>query len=208
VAEEVHLVHSWIADLDRDFAPRTSSGEIEMEGPVWMQLFAQAVASLSSLFASSNNPSAPSSGTASQGAPASDVTSTSTSTSATSLLRVTRNQKTMDGVFGYLDFNEERLCFTMENLALAIPAGQYPIEIYDSPHAGHPVPLLQNIPGRDFVEIHCGNVPCDSKGCIIVGLDHIEDTLERSRDAFNLLFPKIEAALKLGPQQIEIADAN
>lgn len=168
-----------------------------MEASVWTQLFAQVANFLSSLFASSSNPSEQSSGGVSANAPAKDATLTSTSKNVTTL-DVIRDQITADGIFGSLKFNGGFICYTLENRALAIPAGQYGLEIYDSPHAGHPVPRLQNVFGRSELEIHCGNRPEDSKGCILVGLDHKGDTLERSRDAFSLLFPLVSSAIHSG----------
>lgn len=54
----------------------------------------------------------------------------------------------------------------------AIPPGRYKVTIYASPHFGREVPLLQGIPGRSEIEIHYGNYPTDSRGCILVGLTH------------------------------------
>lgn len=172
-----------------------------MEINVWMRQFAQIVSFLSSLFASSSNQKNQNNGGALPSAPASGAPSILTSTNATSQrLRIIRNptRATTDALFGDMDYNGQRIGFTMENRALAIPAGQYEIEIYDSLHAGHPVPRLRNVIGRSEIEIHCGNVPEDSKGCIIVGLDHTGDTLERSRDAFNILFPLVSSAIENG----------
>jgi hypothetical protein len=124
------------------------------------------------------------------------------------LLRIKRNPSltTADGVFGVMVCSNGWSCFTLENRGLVIPAGLYGIEIYDSPHAGHPVPRLQNVPGRSEIEIHCGNVPEDSKGCILVGLDRIEGTIERSQDAFSILFPLISSAISKGAVvQLEIS---
>lgn len=176
-----------------------------MEINVWTPLSALVAAAASPLSLFLKNLQNLANGGASPNAQGNAVGLTSTSMNATSpVLKLTRNQMTEDGVFGAMEFSGERICFTIENRALLIPAGQYGLEIYDSPHAGHPVPRLQNVPGKSEIEIHCGNVPQDSKGCIIVGLDHIGDTLERSRDAFALLFPKVQLALQAGPQTIEI----
>lgn len=90
-------------------------------------------------------------------------------------------------------------CSTLENQALCIPTGTYFLTVYDSPHAGHPVPLLQDVPGRTEIEIHCGNYPCDSKGCILVGeMVDIEGMLQESQLAFDRLFPLIDSAVERG----------
>ena len=167
-----------------------------METGVW-QFIVQAATFLSSLLASSNTTQKQESGGASPDAPVSGASSTSTSMNAT-ILAVTRVQETNDGIFGELAINGEKVCLTLENRALSIPTGQYGITIYDSSHAGHPVPLLQGVLGRSEIEIHCGNVPEDSKGCILLGLSRIGDSLEESRDAFNLVFPVVSSAIHSG----------
>jgi Family of unknown function (DUF5675) len=168
-----------------------------MGANVWTQLFAQAASFMSSLFASSSEMPALKSGGELPNAQGNVATLTSTSTNVTDL-ETKRTNQTTDALFGEMLADGEKICFTMENLALSIPTGQYGIEIYDSPHAGHLVPLLQNVPGREFVEIHCGNIPCDSKGCILVGLEYTGDTIERSREAFDIVFPIIQNAIKNG----------
>jgi Family of unknown function (DUF5675) len=167
-----------------------------MEPNVW-QLIVQAVSSLLSPSEPSSGTSQPASGGASPSAQESDALLISTWRNATTLV-VIRDQETSDGIFGELAIDGEKVCLTLENRALSIPAGQYDITIYDSPHAGHLVPLLQGVFGRSEIEIHCGNVPGDSKGCILLGSSRIGDSLERSRDAFNLVFPQIQQALAEG----------
>jgi hypothetical protein len=109
-------------------------------------------------------------------------------------IKITRLDQTIDGIFGHL-VTDGFDCVTLENGGLAIPTGEYSVGVYDSPHAGHPVPILQDVPGRDFIEIHCGNFPEDSKGCILVGMRRVQDTIEQSKAAFNQLFPLIQAAI-------------
>jgi hypothetical protein len=177
-----------------------------MEISVWLR-FAKAASSVLTPFVSSLVPPQQAKTTSSTDAPGTAADSTSTSKAMTasvpSLIQIKRNtgKATSD-----LYFKGEWACFTLENQALLTPAGTYGLEIYDSPHAGHLVPRLQNVPGRTEVEIHCGNVEADSKGCILLGLGSTGDTIERSRDAFNILFPKIQTALQEGPQTIEIID--
>jgi hypothetical protein len=111
-------------------------------------------------------------------------------------LTLKRIDQTDDGIFGQLTMpGLTAEVVTLENRALSIPAGQYGIAVYDSPHAGHLLPILLGVPGRDFVEIHSGNCPSDSKGCILLGLSRIGDTIGASRAAFDLVFPCIEASV-------------
>lgn len=68
------------------------------------------------------------------------------------------------------------ICVTLEppwrdNLkgASCIPAGTYEAARYLSPMRGYTVPCLFNVPGRSAIEIHKGNLPIDTEGCILVG---------------------------------------
>src|SRR5581483_9746992 len=99
----------------------------------------------------------------------------------------TRTQSPTIAVIGTLTVDGEFNCYTLENAAVLIPAGRYEVTLYESPHAGHIVPLLNGVPGRDHIEIHCGNVPTDSKGCILVGTEHTDSSLLASRLAFDNL---------------------
>jgi hypothetical protein len=76
---------------------------------------------------------------------------------------------------GYLAVNDQIVCYTLErpwadnqqNIS-SIPAGTYDGALrYD--HSDHWRIELQNVPGRTNVQIHVGNQPDESKGCILVG---------------------------------------
>ncbi len=56
----------------------------------------------------------------------------------------------------------------------AVPAGTYRITLYYSPRHRRTVPLLHDVPGFSYVEIHPGNYPEDSEGCILPGLGTVE----------------------------------
>lgn len=86
----------------------------------------------------------------------------------------------------------------------AIPPGTYAVTIYDSPHFGMEVPLLVGIPNRSEIEMHYGNYPTDSRGCILVGFTHDLDVVGESRKAFEALFETIETAARAGECSIEI----
>ena len=81
-----------------------------------------------------------------------------------------------ESVFGMLQFEDFSL-FTMENFMKIIPTGTYKVTFTYSPKFSkkYPyceykgVPLLNNVPGRSGIRIHCGNFFKDVDGCIIVG---------------------------------------
>lgn len=97
---------------------------------------------------------------------------------------LTRIQSGPDGVFGILtnDTDNSQVAVTLEHafadhgtFTPKIPAGVYTCHLYDSPHFGRKVWMLDNVPGHDHVEIHIGNFNKDSDGCILLGRRMIAD---------------------------------
>lgn len=81
-----------------------------------------------------------------------------------------------------------------------IPEGKYLIELYDSPHNKRLVPRLKNVPGRDEIEIHIANETNQLLGCIAVGHQRQDDTIWKSKEAFDALMAKIEPAIQAGQE--------
>ena len=103
--------------------------------------------------------------------------------------------------------------FTLEDTArkkkiygeTCIPSGTYDVIIRDSERYKRLMPSLVNVPYFDGILIHWGNFPENTHGCLLVGTDHTtSDKIDESLKAFNLLYPKIEEALKTGPLKIHI----
>ena len=100
-------------------------------------------------------------------------------------LTLHRMSQTAYATFGRLQDGEDRqLCVTLErpwvdNLhdLSCVPAGTYPIVRYHSPKRGYDVWLLEQVPNRDMIELHIGNVPADTDGCILVGT-HFGETIK------------------------------
>lgn len=97
-------------------------------------------------------------------------------------------------------------CYTLElpigdgGKGCAIPAGRYPVTVAYSPHFGHTVPHVNNVLGRSEIEIHNGNVPANTDGCILVGQRVAVDSIADSVLALAALQPKIAGALARGEQ--------
>jgi len=97
-------------------------------------------------------------------------------------------------------------CVTLERPAArfgdshpCVPAGEYQVVLYESPHFGRTMPLLKNVPDRKGIEIHWGNFVHDFEGCIGVGawrgqMPDGSPTIWNSRATFEKLFLAIEAA--------------
>jgi hypothetical protein len=87
----------------------------------------------------------------------------------------------------------------------AIPKGRYEVAITFSERFKKPLPLLLNVPGYVGVRIHSGNTAADTEGCVLVGKVKGPDNVSQSRDAFNILFPKLQEALQTQKVFIEIS---
>ena len=111
---------------------------------------------------------------------------------------------------GELLIDSTHACYTLERVAVAIPSGRYEVTLYPSPHFGRPMPLLKDVPGRNMIEIHFGNYPEESDGCILVGeaQDPANGDTLLSREAFFKLFPAIETAIETEGAWITILDAQ
>jgi len=123
-----------------------------------------------------------------------------------SIIFVKRKMFSDLSTIGELSFDNEKLCYTLEDTVrkdgikiygkTAIPSGKYEIAINYSEKFKKQLPLLLNVPNFEGVRIHSGNTPEDSFGCLLVGKGHGVDVVTDSRTAFNELFAKIEEALK------------
>lgn len=69
------------------------------------------------------------------------------------------------------------------------------------------------VPGRSEILIHWGNFWSDSEGCLLTGRARMkgkdgELAVSNSREAYQLLYPRIAAAITGGGASIEIAGAG
>ena len=74
-----------------------------------------------------------------------------------------------------------------------IPAGTYNAHIRDDGDKGYRVEL-EDVPGRTNIQIHTGNVPRDTTGCILIGTERGDNRVNHSRDARMQLMEEITAA--------------
>jgi hypothetical protein len=65
-----------------------------------------------------------------------------------------------------------------------IPDGLYSCRYLFSPSRKRKVYWLENVPGREAVQIHIGNFTSDIRGCILVGLRRDGNAVLDSRKAF------------------------
>lgn len=126
-------------------------------------------------------------------------------------LLLSREHETLRSTHGELFIDGAYECQTLElPKGKRIPPGIYPVSLYSSPRLnGLEVLLLHNVPGFAMVEVHPGNSPADTHGCILVGMLHSPpDFLLRSYKAFDALMPDIKAVMAKGGQvSLEVREA-
>ncbi|MFC0517805.1 DUF5675 family protein [Mucilaginibacter angelicae] len=133
-------------------------------------------------------------------------------------LKLERKIKTQQSTIGELSINGLFECFILEDVdrglnskmtlaqiqsikvphKTAIPAGTYNIVKYFSPKHQKYLPLLENVPGFTGIEIHVGNYPKDTDGCLLPGKDKGADEVLHSIEATEILKEKIFKALQEG----------
>ena len=82
----------------------------------------------------------------------------------------------------------------------AIPRNTYKVVITYSNRFKQPMPLLVDVPQFEGIRIHPGNTDQNTEGCILVGVGIGQDILYNSRQAYEKLFNKLEAAEALGEE--------
>lgn len=115
----------------------------------------------------------------------------------------TQGQMAIDGAF---------FCYTLELPrkdglpGSCIPAGRYQVTTYPSPHFGRLMPLINNGPGRSEIEIHWGNYPDNTRGCILLGYQSSQDSIGNSRLAFNDFWDRGQGPMERGECYITITE--
>lgn len=84
--------------------------------------------------------------------------------------------------FGVMAYEGKFLAHTLERESVKIPSGTYRGELRWSKRFGEKVVYI-HVPGRSGIEIHRGNCPADSGGCVLVGTAVNGACLDNSRQA-------------------------
>lgn len=113
----------------------------------------------------------------------------------------------IDGVF---------VGYTLEPPKLPVPAkpraidcGTFKLVVAWSPKHGRDLPLVVNVPDFTGVEIHIGNWPHDTLGCLLVGESRGPDFVAQSTAEFGQVFDRINAAFKASdPIDITYSEEN
>jgi Family of unknown function (DUF5675) len=105
-----------------------------------------------------------------------------------------------------LDTDENTFCQTLELPVKdglpgsAIPPGRYQVTIAYSARFQRNMPLLVDVPNRSAIEMHWGDYPHNTEGCILTGQydDKAPDQIHNTRATFDSFFPKMEGAASAG----------
>lgn len=81
-----------------------------------------------------------------------------------------------------------------------IPLGSYDVSIRWSERHKRLIPHVENVPGFSQIEIHVGNFPADTSGCLLIGnvVTSTPDQILGSKVAFDCLFRLLTEAKEAG----------
>jgi len=130
-------------------------------------------------------------------------------------LTLIRKYPATDCIIGELFIDGKFECFTLEDIerpikiagVTAIPRGKYEVVLTFSNRFKKILPLFLKVPNFEGVRIHTGNTSSNTEGCVLVGKSKTATSVTESRSAFNVLFPKLEAAAAKEKIFIEIKGA-
>lgn len=112
-------------------------------------------------------------------------------------LDLIRYRITEKSITGKLSIDGIYECYTLERPyndpeIKPIPEGKYAVNIRWSPHFKQDMPHIDGVSGREAIEIHWGNEPANTHGCVLVGIEDGIDEILFSKIAFNDLFEKLK----------------
>lgn len=106
-------------------------------------------------------------------------------------MKLRRFRKKSLTIMGILKDDIGGTYFTLERTSLAIPDGEYIVEVNMSPKFEKLMPLIYNekVPASQGIRIHTGNSYAQTRGCILIGnsLNLIDDYLGNSLSAYDQL---------------------
>jgi len=128
-------------------------------------------------------------------------------------IEVRRRWTTGKSVISHVFVNGRCMCFGLEPpirtddvKPRAIPAGTYEVTIRWSEKHKRNVPHVEKVPGFEEIEIHVGNYPRDTEGCLLVGETMGEDYVGNSHGAFEMFYAKLLDVWKKEPIAITYRD--
>lgn len=119
------------------------------------------------------------------------------------LVQVVRREYTDTTTLGELYVDGTFVCYTLEDTdryltqdtpldiilakkkpgRTAIPIGAYKMAITYSSRFKKRLPIIKDVPGFTGIRFHTGNIPEDTDGCVLVGMEEENGALKDSRKA-------------------------
>lgn len=117
-------------------------------------------------------------------------------------IRIVRQKETVESTQGELYLDGEMVGYTLEpawnqnKKGSCIPVGEYTAYIRDGKDSNsrwnyNPIQLI-NVFNRNYIQIHIGNYPEDTKGCILIGKGKGDNAVWNSRDTYEELMSKLD----------------
>jgi hypothetical protein len=133
-------------------------------------------------------------------------------------MMIRREYFTDKSTIGTLWINNAFVCYTLEDCdrkleegnakiwgKTAIPRGTYEVTIDWSDKLGGLALHVLNVPGFSGVRIHRGNRPEQTDGCILPGLDWIDDEVIQSTAALKIITVQVfEAILRMEKVYLQV----
>ena len=121
---------------------------------------------------------------------------------------VNRQEFSAKSTIGELLINGQKAYYTLEpptdegEKGFAIPNGSYDLKILWSAKFNRLMPHVLSVPNREAIEIHWGNWPTDTSGCLLIGLSKgpNPDFIGESHLAFQDFFDMLHKAELAGEQ--------
>jgi len=145
-----------------------------------------------------------------------DLTASSIGGGRMAVLELVRSVQGSTYCGGSLTINDQHQCYTLEDTLrfgdvrpsgglkvpgrTAIPPGRYLLQLRYSPKHERVVPWLAAVPFFSDVQIHPGNTPADTDGCILLGKVRLGGWVGQSVAAFDALMVKLFDAHLRGAQ--------
>lgn len=111
------------------------------------------------------------------------------------LFHIKRFLMTDYATWGVLIYEDSPFCLTLENpwdhnkpFVSCIPVGVYTASVIKNEHSKHTgLYRLDYVEGRTLIDIHAGNWPTDTSGCILLGMGIQKYGIQESVDAVHKL---------------------
>ncbi len=132
-------------------------------------------------------------------------------------LQLRREERLADRTLGILSHQGQFVAHILEDTVrpngqfvqgvTAIEPGLYQVELTYSPRLKRETPVLKGVPHHSdgLIRMHRGEIPEESLGCLLTGLEKAGGQLDKSADAEELVTAKVRGMLRSGPVYLNVS---